>query len=462
MEQSISLLINSVKPRVKEVVGFSFMKMLERLNFKNVYILVMFMSVINLGVQVFTNYLLGKTFTPDQYGEWRKFMIYASFSGILHFGFLDGQYIEWLKGGKEKLRISNLFVASFFLFLTHALGFIFGLLFIQSNQLLIILVGQSFLNNFLLYIYIFLQKEQKFVLASLFLVLLQVAIVVALFFFGSHIHTAFTLIYLNLLFYATAIAAVLILLFLKNKIKIDFNAISAGEARAILNTNFKNGFFIFLSALSLLIFQNSDKIILERNYDLKIFGYYSYAGVIVNIFIGLASSLANVFLGKIFSGTMNENKRLLNRSFIVLLAGSFFITLLIPFLQRPFSYILPQYAQSYKFIFPLMAGLAPTLFISLIISNIFKKLNLQRAYFTITFIVAAAQIALLFFLIINHVSLEVYAFVPSIFYLIMAVVLDTFLSFRNKDFAGGVLKRMLLSGFYCLAVISVYYIWYGR
>ena len=63
-------------------------------------ILVVFIAnIINVIFSLATNFLLPKYLSVESYADIKTFQLYASFVGLLHFGYVDGMYLKY--GGKE-------------------------------------------------------------------------------------------------------------------------------------------------------------------------------------------------------------------------------------------------------------------------------------------------------------------------------------------------------------------------
>ena len=66
--------------------------------FKNV-IYVMFSNVITLLSSVFIGLIIPKLMGVDDYGYYKMFILYGTYTALLHFGFNDGMLIRY--GGKD-------------------------------------------------------------------------------------------------------------------------------------------------------------------------------------------------------------------------------------------------------------------------------------------------------------------------------------------------------------------------
>ncbi len=426
----------------------------------NVYLPILFLSVVNLLAQVLSNYLLGHFMQPEGYGAWRKLLLYSSFSGVIHLGYLDGQYLNWLKKGKELFSFSNFTYCAGFLFLTHFLAFWVLILLIKSNSVTTLIIVQCYLNSIIFYFQIYFLKEQRFVFSSLLLVLIQVVFVLLIFILKDFISSFQIVAYINFSVYILAILMIFLVL-LSNK-TIIVNNISLASFKSSIKGNISYGFFVLLSGLILLLFQNADKIIVSNFYSLHTFGYYSYASVFINIFIGLATSMTNILLSKIFLSSSYENNKLLEKSYKLIIGLCFVFPIVIPFLEKPITLLMPGYARSYQFIYPLLVGLAPTLLINLILFNLYKKYTFQKSYFIISAVLVLLQFLILYLSILNHLNLKFFAFIPGIFYFILLMCLDIFLSNKFNHYLKGLPGRLILSGSLLAFNFAFYFFIYAK
>jgi hypothetical protein len=42
-----------------------------------------------------------------EYGQYRFFLVYASYLGVLHFGLVDGAFVRWRVVGRQQSRVSG-------------------------------------------------------------------------------------------------------------------------------------------------------------------------------------------------------------------------------------------------------------------------------------------------------------------------------------------------------------------
>jgi O-antigen/teichoic acid export membrane protein len=435
-----------------------------KLSFDKDYSKVILISFAALLTQVLTNYVLGRSLLPDTFGAYRKLMIFASFSGVIHLGYLDGQYLNWLKKGRGLFEISNLYFCITFLVSTHLFAFFILNYFLHSVVFTSLVVIQSLLNNLVLYFQTYFLKEQKFATSNFLILLIQVLFLLLFVFIKRFIDVDYSsLAYINFTSYAAIIVIVCISVLRKEMyVPLKLKDVSLRNFYLNIDENIKLGFFILLSGLILLTNQNSDKLLLSKFYDLTTFGYYTFASVFVSIFVGIATSVANIFLSKIFLNNSEANKAFFEKNYFVIIIACFFISLLVPFFEKPFTMILPQYSNSVQFFYPFISCLAPLLLNNLVLFNLYKKYNLQSLYFTVNVVICIIQVAVLYLLLANNISLKIYAFIPSIFYYFSLIALDVFLTRKKESYAPGLIRRITMAVSSIALITGIYFLRHGR
>jgi len=66
---------------------------------------VLYANILNLLIAVVNGFLLPKYLTVETYADLKTFLLYMSYIGILHFGYIDGIYLKY--GGKDLYNIQK-------------------------------------------------------------------------------------------------------------------------------------------------------------------------------------------------------------------------------------------------------------------------------------------------------------------------------------------------------------------
>ena len=89
-------------------------------------ITVMFANIVSLAGSIATGFLLPKLFSLDDYGYFKIFSLYLTYTGILHFGFPDGFLLKNSGISYENLEKKDLRTISLFFIFPHILISLFA------------------------------------------------------------------------------------------------------------------------------------------------------------------------------------------------------------------------------------------------------------------------------------------------------------------------------------------------
>ena len=300
-------------------------------------ILLILISLLSVLVQVSLNYLLSKHSTVETFGEYRTFLALVSFSGIFHFGLIDGMYLRWLLNDEKPSanEFANLIVIQII---------ILGLLavFFQKVNLIVPVFFQIFIQNLLAFSNNVLLREQKFIINSIVVIVNQLLLTLLVFIFSDRLTIDFIVNLYNLLFISST-AILLIILFLKKNILLDgfWDNISTAEIGDFFKANLSIGFPILLTGLVFVGFQNLDKVILPLYYSKYEFGLYSFGYTIVNIVVGVVLSVTNFMLRKFIEMPLETLESLFTKLTIGLAIVSVFFILFSPILFHIIQLFIP-------------------------------------------------------------------------------------------------------------------------
>ncbi len=369
-------------------------------------ILLILISLLSVLVQVSLNYLLSKNSTVETFGEYRTFLALVSFSGIFHFGLIDGMYLRWLLND-EKPR-GNEFVS-----LVGIQIIILGLLafFFQKVSLIVPIFIQIFIQNLLAFSNNVLLREQKFIINSLVVIVNQLLLTLLVYIFSDRLTIDFIVNLYNMLFMSTT-AILLFILFLKKYIVIDgfWSNINTAEITTFVKANLSIGFPILLTGLVFVGFQNLDKVVLSHYYSKYEFGLYSFGYTIVNIVVGVVLSVTNFMLRKFIERPLEALESLFTKLTISLATVSMLFMLITPILFHIIQLFIPQYAAAKPFVLALSAIILPYVLLQLLIFNLFKIQNSSKLFFFNSLIHLLLLIAVLFMSVKFLVKLQTLPF----------------------------------------------------
>ena len=369
-------------------------------------LLLILISLLSVLVQVSLNYLLSKNATVETFGEYRTFLALVSFSGIFHFGLIDGMYLRWLLND-EKPR-GNEFISLIVIQII-----ILGLLvfFFQKVSLIVPIFIQIFIQNLLAFSNNVLLREQKFIINSLVVIVNQLLLTLLAYIFSDRLTIDFIVNLYNMLF-STSTTILLFILFLKKYIALDgfWGSMNKAEISLFVKANLSIGFPILLTGLVFVGFQNLDKVILSQYYSKYEFGLYSFGYTIVNIVVGVVLSVANFMLRKFIEIPLKALESLFTKLTIGLATISILFMLFSPILFHIIQLFIPQYAAAKPFILALSAIILPYVLLQLLIFNLFKIQKSSKLFFFNSLIHLILLIAVLFMSVKFLVKLETVPF----------------------------------------------------
>lgn len=342
-------------------------------------------NILSLAVGVLTGLIVPKLLSVEEFGYWQIFLLYINYIGLLHFGFNDGIYIKYGHYSYDELPKQRF--RTYFTFL-----FIF-----QGAIALLLSLAAYFLAGDKIRLWIFIYVAFNMVLINL----------TTFFAFVNQITKRFS-VYTRLLsaskiIYILAIAGTL---FVNERYHIIYiivhtivNIITlAGymyksrdlvfgtldgilkNLRDIIN-NITVGFFVMIGNFMALAIIGLDKLFVERFLTLRDFAMYSFAAAMISVVYLLLNAVSTAVYPYLTRVRRREALKILydKASIIIFILSGFTMAgyFIFYFIVERF---LPQYIPS----MPITLLLFTTAFlkakISIIGSNYYKALHLQKEY----------------------------------------------------------------------------------
>jgi len=328
--------------------------------------------------------IIPKYLPAADYGYWQLFILYISYAGILHFGFLDGISVKWAGKDLEDLK-DEIPVAFRFILLEQGIILVILTLFLSLIQIpfreiaLTVLVNAVIVN--LLWFFLFTaQATKRFKLltaANIGKGFLFLIFVLILFFKGYFDYIQ--------LIYATIAAGLIILsififhfrenLFYYNKRSMSM--IEYGKE------NIGIGIFVLLGNFMAFLLTTIDRLTVGSFFSITQFGIYAFATTMCGLCIVFLQAVSQVF----FPYLMGSNSEIRTKSYTLLRSALviFWAGLLAAYF--PFSvwirYYLPQYTDSLSLMAILLCTIGFSGQILILHANFFKVYLKQQAYFVI-------------------------------------------------------------------------------
>lgn len=358
---------------------------------------VAFSNIIKLVSSILIGFVIPNLLGLMDYGYYKVFVLYLTYIGLFHFGFIDGIYLKY--GGIDYKDINKSKFRTYFRFLLSLetmitlIGLIVTLLFVDGEKQFIF--SLLFLNllatNLTTYYQFISQITSRFKEYSTRIIILaftNIMIVAYMYLFDvKDYKTYVTLIvgvnYLLLMWYVYT-----------------YKDITFGRSESI-NKNkkdiisfFSNGIPLLLANLAATFVITVDKQIVEIFFSVEEFGIYSFAYSMLSMITVVVSAVGVVLyptLKKTNLNNISKNYTQLNRIIIVIvlmgLMGYFPLLWIIP-------RFLPNYTGSLIIFRIALPGLALTSSISAIKHNFFKITNKNINFFFISLIAISLNIGL--------------------------------------------------------------------
>lgn len=360
-------------------------------------VFIAFSNILKLISSILIGFVIPKILGVTDYGYYKVFILYMTYVGLFHFGFIDGIYLKY--GGVSYDQLNKGKFRSYFRFLLYMeliisiVGLIFTLIFINGDKQFIFIM--LFINllaiNMTTFFQFISQITSRFKEYSSRLIILSIAnilIVIILFFFGLNDYKIYTqlIVLINFL---------LLLWYIYTYRDIVFGPRSRfTEEKSQIIDFFRYGVILLLANLSTTLVLTINKQIVEIFFSVEDFGIYSFAYSMLAI-ITVVVSAVSVVLYPTFK-KVDFNKLILqygdiNRIiiFVVMLGliGYFPLLWIIP-------KFLPDYINSLVIFRVALPGLLFSSSISAIKHNYFKVANKNNHYFYISLFVIIFNVAI--------------------------------------------------------------------
>lgn len=329
-------------------------------------------SIIITGFQ-FLNFGFLTTFlNVEDFGLYRVFLSAISFSGVFHFGYVDGVTNRWVVDREMPFTGELIWVGLLSVITGIAVFFYNGvpgytgyvyILFLLINVL-------AFING------VYLRNRIFFVPTA---VLFVTQVVFAIFFFAKKENLEIALI-MKLTIVINAFACLVLLaiaLFSKGFIQ---RGLSFTKAYVSLTDRIRIGFPILLQGFFFVALFNIDKIILAPFFPKVQFGLYTFASSVVTVIAGVLLSLTGYVFTK-FSGAKSsvENfSKLYHRLFLTLGLISLICLAMLPAIRFILIEYLPHYVEAGTPLSGYLFILFPALALQLLCTNAYKALKLTK------------------------------------------------------------------------------------
>lgn len=358
---------------------------------------VAFSNIIKLVSSILIAFVIPNILGLTNYGYYKIFILYLTYIGLFHFGFIDGIYLKY--GGLEYDQLDKKSFRSYFRFLLYLellisiVGIIITVLLVDGEKKIIFLL--LFLNliaiNLTTYYQFISQITSRFKEYSTRLIVLSITniLIVALMYF---MNISDYRIYIGLIVFVNYLLLIWYMY--------TYRDITFGRNGRIKHLKkdiicfFITGVPLLLANLAATFVITVDKQIVEILFPVEVFGVYSFAYSMLSMITVVVSAVGVVLyptLKKTNLNNISRNYESLNRIIIVVvlvgLIGYFPLLWMIP-------RFLPDYIDSLVIFRIALPGLVLTSSISAVKHNFFKITNKNFSFFIIGILAVAMNIGL--------------------------------------------------------------------
>ncbi|MFV8813821.1 lipopolysaccharide biosynthesis protein [Aerococcus urinaeequi] len=374
-------------------------------------------NLLSLIVSVLTILIIPKLIGVTDYGYWQLYLFYATFIGVLHFGWVDGIYLRY--GGDQYRELDKQkFNSQWVLFFISQLIVFFILIMVTSvldlntdRKIVLYMTAIELLivNPRLMLLYI-MQATNKIKDYSRVMIadrLIYVVILTAIILLGNNNYVL--MIIADLI--AKAISLIIATWYVK---EIIYRKISDFKMDFIETyENVSAGIKLMISNISSNLIVGVVKIGIERNWSIDTFGQVSLtlsASNLIVVFINAVSIIIYPILRRVQESNLAKIYMTIRNLLMPILFGSLMI-------YYPLFYILSFWLPNYIEGLRTMAILFPMVVfqsqISLLINTFYKTLRMEKEllYINIFTVIISILITILSSSIMNNLNLTIFSIV---------------------------------------------------
>lgn len=357
-------------------------------------------NIVGFGTSFIVGFILPGILTVAQYGSYRQYTLYLSFTYLFHLGFADGIYIKY--GGDSIESLDNEVVRNEHNF-ANAFQFamfigMFTISLITRDPVLILFSVVTFFSNVTTYHSNFLQaigQFKDFTIASMFRSISYIVmLLIGIFLFKSE----------NYVFYIVLNVISYILMYIYYEYKFvkrsGFNPSFTVKDKFEI---FRVGFLILLANMSLTFVGNIGSWIANWGFPIEQFAQYSFQNSVLNVIILIVNAVALVFYNLI---SKTDNPKVANVIKQLTLLLGIFGGLAFFVFKWIIEFFLPAYTPSIELLSITFVSIPYIMISKIVISNLYKAKRSEKKYIRDSILYALAAFAFVYvvFLLIQSLS----------------------------------------------------------
>ncbi|MCL0048435.1 hypothetical protein M1N20_03185, partial [Dehalococcoidia bacterium] len=327
--------------------------------------------------------IIPRYLSVEDFGYWQLFVLYASYGGVLHLGFIDGILVRW--AGKELAQVGREIKMAFrFLLLQQLIiiipsGFVvYFVLQPPFQRIGLMILANAFILNLATFFMFTAQAIRKFKLLTAVNVGKGLAflILIILLFASGYLNYQYV-IFASLTAFLLALSA----LGFRFRQYLWDKMPSISSLWAYGKENINIGIFVLLGNFVVVLFLTIDRLMVSSFFAIEQFAIYALAmtvTMIVHIFVGAVSQVFFPYLSG-GSSELRTKAYHLGKPAIIL-SWAAILTIYFPF-TRLIEFYLPHYVASLPIIQLLLCTVGFGSLIQILHVNYYKAYRKQRQYF---------------------------------------------------------------------------------
>ncbi|MFD2724780.1 oligosaccharide flippase family protein [Hyunsoonleella rubra] len=371
-------------------------------------------SLIALIPVVAVQFFLPKFLSVGDYGLYKSFTLYLSYTSLLHFGLKDGIYIalcgeEVFETKKNHIYYSFLIGQQFMVLIA-----MLGVSLFFDFPLKVVLLCLAFTSFFFIintYYDVLFQAQKRFNIVSLMKIIKETLFLVLLILIYLFYEEADFVTILMAFLASIVVSFIIYSYFSRSQIKV----IGIGKPEIdFIKPVYNRGVKLIAGNFGHQINTNIDKLFINFFYSVELFAYYSFGGmffVLTNTFV---NSVATVLLPYLFDeykrDLTKKHRQLMKVTTLFSLVLFFYLICIFHFVE----YFYPKYIKSIPIIALFYIGMVYNIKINVIQNNYLKTLGLDKHYIKNNYIILLIFILVMVVLYALGVEVIYFALCTSI------------------------------------------------
>lgn len=327
---------------------------------------------------IIVGFVIPVVLSIEGYAEFKTYMLYISYIGFFHFGFIDGLYIKY--GGKEIKKLNKQilkgehnFLIVFELIITIIVFFLSLIL----KNVILLLLAISILPTMIASFHKYLNQA-----TGDFKTYSNIMYVYTLIYMTLNVVLAIFLKSQNYIWYCLTmvVANILSILMVELKFLKKYKNVKPLILKKDIINIIKVGFFILLGNLAVIGLFGIDKWFVKLFLTTEDFAYYSFAVSMLNIINTLVNAISVTFYNYLFTNNNEENINKLKK-YLITLGG--FASLGYFALSFIVNYFIKKYIPSLSIIAVTFAVFPYMILINALYVNLYKVNKNEKKYFKV-------------------------------------------------------------------------------